>query len=102
MTTVTAALFFHLLIFGTFTSDFERGVKAMEEKDYELAITCFNASIHENPNDASAFFRRGTVYLYKKQYDVAIHDLTEAIRLEPKARRSLQQPGRHIQQETQL
>ena len=44
------------------------------------------------PKDAMAYNNRGVAWHAKKEYDKAIADYTEAIRLDPKDARGLQQP----------
>src|SRR5262245_29575455 len=39
--------------------DFERGKQAINDKDYDLAITCFTACIRANPTDVASFNNRG-------------------------------------------
>ncbi len=46
---------------------------------------------------AKAFYNRGTAYYSKSEYDQAIVDFTQAIRLRPKDALALQQPGHHVQ-----
>jgi tetratricopeptide (TPR) repeat protein len=62
-------------------AEFARGKEALNKKDYDLAIACFNAYIQENPKDAGAFNNRGVAYLRKKEYDKAVKDFSEAIQL---------------------
>jgi len=64
--------------------DFERGVEALNSKNYNLAITCFDACIKENPKDAIAFYNRGLASYNKQEYDKAIQDYSDAIHLDPK------------------
>src|SRR5262245_2408395 len=47
------------------------------------AIKDFSAFIRLNPNSVVAFNERGLSYLKKRDYDLAIADFTEAIRLDP-------------------
>jgi tetratricopeptide (TPR) repeat protein len=64
--------------------DFKRGVAALKEQDYDLAIACFSAMIRDNPKEAAAYNNRGIAYLGKEEYGRAIEDLTVAIRLDPR------------------
>ena len=47
-------------------------------------LKSLNAKIAENPDDASALYRRGQVYASKGVYDLAIKDFDDTIRLNPK------------------
>jgi tetratricopeptide (TPR) repeat protein len=66
-----------------FAGDFERGVEALEKKDHDKAIACFDAHIRRNPKSASAYYNRGVAYAFKKNYAKAVSDFTETIRLNP-------------------
>jgi len=85
---VTRALFactlFLLLPSLAFAGDFERGLEALNKKDFDLAITCFDAHIRANAKDAVAFYKRGNAYVSKNEYDKAIEDYSEAIHLDSK------------------
>ncbi len=48
-----------------------------------LSIACSNAHGAEEPNSAEAYLKRGNTYLDKAEYDKAIKDYSEAIRLDP-------------------
>lgn len=61
----------------------DRGLAALQAKDYDLAISCFSESIRLHPKDAIAYNNRGFANLKKGEYDQAIADFTEAIRLRP-------------------
>ena len=63
---------------------FDRGLKALEKNDYDLAIASFTGHLRENPRDANAYNNRGHAYRAKKEYGKAIKDFSEAIRLDPK------------------
>jgi tetratricopeptide (TPR) repeat protein len=62
---------------------FQKGRQALEENDLDLAISWFNACIQHDPTRDTGFFGRGFAYLKKADYDSAIADLSEAIRLGP-------------------
>jgi tetratricopeptide (TPR) repeat protein len=49
-----------------------------------VALDYFTKQIAENPNDDQVYYARGAVYFNQHQYDKAIADQTEAIRLNPK------------------
>src|SRR5215471_785064 len=62
---------------------FQKGRHALEENDFDLAISWFNACIRHDPARDTGFFGRGFAHLKKANYDSAIADLSEAIRLGP-------------------
>jgi tetratricopeptide (TPR) repeat protein len=64
--------------------DFERGLEALEKKDYDKAIACFDAHIKANPRDASGYYMRGVAYGNNRDFDRAIDDFSLAIKLNPK------------------
>ena len=66
-----------------FAGDFERGVEALDKKDYDVAIACFTACIRDNPRSAEAFYNRGIANINKNEYHKGIEDYSEAIRLAP-------------------
>ena len=47
-------------------------------------VKSLNSKLSENPEDASALYRRGQVYASKGAYNLAIKDFDETIRLNPK------------------
>jgi tetratricopeptide (TPR) repeat protein len=62
---------------------FDKGRQALDENDFDLAISWFNACIGHAPTQDLGFFGRGFARLKKADYDSAIADLSEAIRLGP-------------------
>jgi lipoprotein NlpI len=50
----------------------------------DTTLKNLNAKIMENPDDASALYRRGQVYASKGAYNLAIKDFDDTIRLNPK------------------
>src|SRR5260370_32718453 len=61
----------------------QQGMQAMENKDYEKAISLFSQAIALNPEEPSSFVWRGIAYNGKKEYDKAITDFNKAIQLDP-------------------
>ena len=53
---------------------------------YDQAIDYFTSEIRPHPNEATAFLLRGYLWREKGEYDKAIADYTEAIRLDPVSR----------------
>jgi len=49
----------------------------------DKAIEFFNSQIHDNPQDAFAYFMRGRLWRDTKDVDRAVSDFDQAIRLEP-------------------
>ena len=47
-------------------------------------IKSLTAKLNDNPDDASALYRRGQVYASKGAYDLAIKDFDNSLRLNPK------------------
>lgn len=62
---------------------FNRGVDAMNERDYERAVACFSEAIDLDPNLAEAYYNRAYIYGETGEFDKAISDYTEAIRVYP-------------------
>jgi tetratricopeptide (TPR) repeat protein len=62
----------------------ERGLYAMQQKDYDLAITCFDRCIKENPAEGAVYADRAYAYECKGEHDKAIADCSQAIHLNPK------------------
>jgi tetratricopeptide (TPR) repeat protein len=62
---------------------FQKGRQALDQNDFDLAISWFNACIQHDPTRDLGFFGRGFAHLKKADYDSAIADLSEAIRLRP-------------------
>jgi tetratricopeptide (TPR) repeat protein len=62
---------------------FKKGRQALDENDFDLAISWFNACIQHEPTQDTGYFGRGFAHLKKLDYDSAIADLSEAIRLGP-------------------
>ena len=58
-------------------------VKAEWVVPYDQALEYFTNEIRANPNDSSAYIRRGHIWRDKKEFDIAVADLGEAIRLDP-------------------
>jgi tetratricopeptide (TPR) repeat protein len=47
------------------------------------AVPFFTQQLQQNPQDSSAFQRRASAYILKKDFDAALRDLDQAIRLQP-------------------
>lgn len=55
-----------------------------EKDDPKKIIPIMDKAIRANPEDADAFYNRGTAYLVMKKFDNAISDFNRAIELKPK------------------
>lgn len=64
---------------------YARGVKALDAKDYDAAITNFTRAIRLDPNDINAHMRRGLAYAGKGSVQLATIDYTRAIHMNPSA-----------------
>jgi tetratricopeptide (TPR) repeat protein len=64
--------------------DFASGLKALEKKDYTLAITYFSACVRANPDDPAPYTFRGNAYVARGDFYRAFADYDLAIRLNPK------------------
>jgi Flp pilus assembly protein TadD len=64
--------------------DFERGLQALEKKDYTLAITYLSACVRADPNDPAPYAFRGNAYVARGDFARAFADYDLAIRLNPK------------------
>jgi tetratricopeptide (TPR) repeat protein len=61
-----------------------RGLKHIENGDYDYAIRDYDQAIKLDPKNAQFYLNRGHAYYGKRQYDRAITDYDEAINLNPK------------------
>ncbi|MFP3040266.1 tetratricopeptide repeat protein [Treponema primitia] len=62
------------------------GTEAYETDDFQEAIKAFTAAIDKIPggfHDANLFYNRGNAYLKLHQYDEAVNDFLEALRIAP-------------------
>ena len=65
------------------TRTFRRGLEAMRNENYDLAIADFNEVIRLKPDVPWAYFNRAVSYKRKGEYNKALVDYNEAIRLGP-------------------
>ena len=49
----------------------------------KLAVADIDEALRLDPENAVAYYVRGTLYAYLKRHDRVIHDLTESLRIEP-------------------
>ena len=81
--TLCAYLLVLILPTAAMSGDFEKGVEAFEQKDFDSAVTNLTKAIEGNPTSPAAYFYRGLAYREMREYDKAIADFSEAIRLKP-------------------
>ena len=61
-----------------------RATTAVANLADDPTIKSLTGKLTDNPDDASALYRRGQVYASKGAYQLAVNDFTESIRLNPK------------------
>ncbi|MFT5777246.1 MAG: tetratricopeptide (TPR) repeat protein [Crocinitomicaceae bacterium] len=64
-------------------SNFDEGIKAFQDKKYELAIEKFQASLTETPNDAASYYNLGLAQHESKSYGKAIWAFEKVLSLSP-------------------
>jgi Tfp pilus assembly protein PilF len=62
-----------------------RGVERRAKQDYELALSDFAEAAKIDKKYADAFYNRCAVYNFRKEYDAAIIECSQAIKLGPSA-----------------
>ncbi len=62
-----------------------RGVEQRSKEDYDAALADFAEALKIDKKYSDAYFNRCSVFNYKKQYDVAITECSQAIKLGPSA-----------------
>jgi tetratricopeptide (TPR) repeat protein len=63
--------------------EYDKGIKAYKEKNYDEAIINFSNALNHKPDSYSALCYLGTSYIYKKDEKTAEQTLKDAIRLFP-------------------
>ena len=63
---------------------FEKGIQAMNLRNYPLAIRFFNNLIEENPNFAEGWNKRATVHFMMGNFDQSMQDIIRTLELEPR------------------
>ncbi len=63
---------------------YNEGLKAIDTKDYRLALKELNQALKLNPNNAETLYKVGRVYTYKKQDKKAFNYYKKAIQVNPK------------------
>ena len=63
---------------------FEKGIQAMNLRNYPLAIRFFNNLIAEDPNFAEGWNKRATVHFMLGNFDESMKDIIKTLELEPR------------------
>ena len=63
---------------------FEKGIPAMNLRNYPLAIRFFNNLIEEDPNFAEGWNKRATVHFMMGNFDQSMQDIIKTLELEPR------------------
>ena len=63
---------------------FEKGIQAMNLRNYPLAIRFFNNLIEEDPNFAEGWNKRATVHFMMGNFDKSMQDIIKTLELEPR------------------
>ncbi len=69
----------------TYDYYFNQGLTALDDGDYQKAVTNFTAAIRLNARAADAYYNRGLAYLNLEDYEGAIADYTKSIQYKPGA-----------------
>jgi len=79
-TIIIISALFTILFCNAQTYNFEQGVKAYEDNDYEKALEYFGREINDNPKAAFALYYRATIYNYQDQNSYALKDINNSIK----------------------
>lgn len=63
-----------------------QGDVAYDRGDLELAISCYSDVLRRDPDNSRAYLHRAEAHNQRREYEQAVKDCTEAIRLAPSAR----------------
>ena len=63
---------------------FEKGIQAMNLRNYPLAIRFFNNLIEEDPSFAEGWNKRATVHFMMGNFDQSMQDIIKTLELEPR------------------
>jgi tetratricopeptide (TPR) repeat protein len=71
---------------GSHTVDLlmEKGLKAMEEQSFDIALTMFNAIIEIKPEFAEGWNKRATLHYMLGRHAESIKDIERTLKLEPR------------------
>lgn len=65
------------------TYNYEQGVKAYQEADYEQALDYFSREIKDDPKSYMAYYYRSAIYQVQENYARALGDINNAIKYTP-------------------
>ena len=65
------------------SDNFQHGLDAVKEKDYDKALNYFSLDLKENDKDAVSYFYRATIYNYLEQNALALSDVNNSIKYAP-------------------
>jgi tetratricopeptide (TPR) repeat protein len=80
---------------------FEKGISALQQRDFDAAIAAFTELIQQDQNDVDAYYNRGIAYAEKGDLDKAIADQSAAIRLDPEDAQAYYNRGRAYLQKSE-
>lgn len=73
--------------------NFDKGIKAAADGDYQVAIGYFDAALLFDGSKAEAFYNRGLAKFYLNDLENAVQDFTKALTLGPSDTSALSQRG---------
>src|SRR5579872_2017114 len=73
-----------------------RGVESRSKEDYDAALADFAEALKIDKKYSDAFYNRCAIYNFKKQYDLAITECSQAIKLGPGADATLAGGGERL------
>lgn len=84
MTKWIAQLFFAVLPWTVLAgSNFDEGIKAFKDKDYDTAIDKFQASLVQSPDDIASYYNLGLAFHENKFYGKAIWSFEKVLKISP-------------------
>jgi len=66
------------------SNNYDEAMRAMKVKDFDKAIDYLSRDLKDNPKSGRAFFFRAVLYRAKEQNEMALSDITNAIKYLPK------------------
>jgi len=66
------------------SNNYDEAMKAIEVQDYDKAIDYLSRDLKDNPKSGRAYFFRAVLYRAKEQNEMALNDITNAIKYLPK------------------